>query len=48
MKSVVATVGIENELLREKIARMENGRPLAFWKSYAPREYASQEPMHIT
>ena len=33
LKSVVATVSIENELLREKIARMENGRPLAFWKS---------------
>lgn len=33
LKSVVATVSVENELLREKIARMENGRPLAFWKS---------------
>jgi transposase len=33
LNSVVATVSIENELLREKIARMENGRPLAFWKS---------------
>lgn len=33
LKSVVATVSIENELLREKIARMENGRPFAFWKS---------------
>ena len=33
LKSVVATVSIENELLREKIARMDNGRPLAFWKS---------------
>ena len=33
LKSVVAPVSIENELLREKIARMENGRPLAFWKS---------------
>ena len=33
LKSVVATVSVENELLREKIARLENGRPLAFWKS---------------
>src|ERR1043165_6095623 len=31
--SVVASVSVENELLREKIARMENGRPLASWKS---------------
>jgi transposase-like protein len=33
LKSVVATVSIENELLREKIAHLENGRPLAWWKS---------------
>ena len=33
LKSVVANISVENELLREKIARMENGRPLAFWKS---------------
>jgi transposase len=33
LKSVVASVSVDNELLREKIARMENGRPLAFWKS---------------
>jgi transposase-like protein len=33
LKSVVATISVENELLREKIARLENGRPLAFWKS---------------
>jgi hypothetical protein len=33
LKSVVATVSVENELLREKIAHLENGRPLAFWKS---------------
>jgi transposase len=33
LKSVVASVSIENELLREKIARLENGRPLAPWKS---------------
>jgi len=33
LKCVVASVSVENELLREKIARMENGRPLAFWKS---------------
>ncbi|MBV8903178.1 MAG: transposase [Acidobacteriia bacterium] len=33
LKSVVASVSVENELLREKIARMENGRPLAHWKS---------------
>jgi transposase len=33
LKSVVASVSVENELLREKIARLENGRPLASWKS---------------
>jgi transposase len=33
LKSVVATVSVDNELLREKIAHLENGRPLAFWKS---------------
>lgn len=35
LKSVVATVSVENELLREKIARVESGRPLASWKSKA-------------
>jgi transposase-like protein len=33
LKSVVASVSVENELLREKIAHLENGRPLACWKS---------------
>jgi transposase len=33
LKCVVASVSVDNELLREKIARLENGRPLAFWKS---------------
>jgi hypothetical protein len=33
LKSVVASLSVENELLRERIARLENGRPLAFWKS---------------
>ena len=33
LKSVVAGVCVDNELLREKIARLENGRPLAFWRS---------------
>lgn len=33
LKSVVASVSVDNELLREKIARLENGRPLALWKS---------------
>jgi hypothetical protein len=33
LKAVVATVSVDNELRREKIARLENGRPLAFWKS---------------
>ena len=33
LKSVVATVSVENELLREKIARLENGRPLVSRKS---------------
>lgn len=35
LKSVVASVSVENELLREKIARLENGRPLASWRSKA-------------
>ena len=33
LKSVVANVSIENELLREKIARLESNRPLALRKS---------------
>ena len=33
LKSAVATVSVENELLREKIARLENGRPFASRKS---------------
>lgn len=33
LKSVVASVSVDNELLREKIARLENGRPLPLWKS---------------
>lgn len=33
LKSVVASVSVENELLREKIARMESARPLAPWRS---------------
>jgi transposase-like protein len=33
LKSVVASVSVDNELLREKIARLENGRPLVSWKS---------------
>ncbi len=33
LRSVVANVSIENELLREKIARLETNRPLALWKS---------------
>lgn len=32
LKSVVANISVDNELLREKIARLENNRPLAFWK----------------
>jgi transposase len=35
LKSVVASVSVENELLREKIARLEDGRPLAPWRSRA-------------
>ncbi len=35
LRSVVANVSIENELLREKIARLESNRPLALWKSKA-------------
>ncbi len=30
LKSVVASISVDNELLREKIACLENGRPLAF------------------
>jgi transposase len=33
LKSVVAGVCVDNELLREKITRLENGRPLAFRRS---------------
>ena len=33
LKSAVANISVDNELLREKIAHLENGRPLAFWKS---------------
>lgn len=33
LKSVVASVSVDNELLREKIARLESGRPLALGKS---------------
>jgi transposase len=32
LKSAIASVSVDNELLREKIARLEDGRPLAFWK----------------
>lgn len=33
LKSVVATVSVDNELLRERIARLENGRPFPLGKS---------------
>jgi hypothetical protein len=33
LKSVVAGISVENELLREKISRLEDGRPLASWRS---------------
>ena len=33
LKSVVANLSVDNELLREKIARLDGNRPLAFWKS---------------
>ena len=33
LKSAVASMSIEIELLREKITRVEDGRPLAFWRS---------------
>jgi|SRR6185369_5195235 len=33
LKSVVANISVDNELLREKIAHLESNRPLAFWKS---------------
>jgi hypothetical protein len=33
LKSAVASLCLDNELLREKIARMENSRPLPQWKS---------------
>ena len=29
----VVAISVENELLREKIARLEDGRPLALWRS---------------
>ena len=33
LKSAVATVSVDNELLREKIARLENNRPFVWGKS---------------
>ena len=33
LKSAVANISVENELLREKIVRLESNRPLALWKS---------------
>jgi hypothetical protein len=33
LKSVVAGLSVEPELLREKIAPIEGGRPLVSWKS---------------
>jgi transposase len=33
LKFAVADMKIENELLREKIDRLENHHPLAYWKS---------------
>ena len=33
LKSAVASLCLDNELLREKVARLENGRPLTGWKS---------------
>jgi hypothetical protein len=33
LKSVVASLSVDKELLREKIARLEDGRPLAWWRS---------------
>ena len=35
LKSVVASVCLDNELLRERITRLESGRPLRSWKSRA-------------
>ena len=35
LKSVVASLSVETELLREKIAVIEGGRPLVSWKSRA-------------
>jgi transposase len=35
LKSVVTSVCLDNELLRERIARLESGRPLPSWKSRA-------------
>ena len=32
LKSAIANVSVDNELLREKIARLEGSRPLAFGK----------------
>src|SRR5947199_5765464 len=32
LKSVVASISVENELIREKIARLEAGRPVALWR----------------
>src|SRR5436305_13457537 len=32
LKSLVADVRVDQELVREQITRLENGRPLAFWR----------------
>ena len=33
LKSAVASISVDDELLREKVANLASGRPLAFWKS---------------
>jgi hypothetical protein len=33
LKAVVASLCVDNELLREKIARLEDGRPFPSWRS---------------
>ena len=44
LKSVVANLSVDNELLREKIARLEGNRPLAFWKrNHEPHPFAFQQ-----
>ena len=42
LKSVVAKVSVDNELFREKIARLEDGRPFSGSRNHKPHRFAFQ------